>query len=78
MRASAASLAAFKVAVAGRSAALAGRENVGVHPQAHGAAGLAPLKAGLAKDAVQALFSACAFTACEPGTTIALTFVETL
>ena len=52
--ASAAALAAFEVAVAGGGAALAGREDVGVHAQAHGAAGLAPLEAGLAEDVVEA------------------------
>ena len=36
--ASAASLAAFKVAVAGGGAAFAGLQDVGVHAQAHGAA----------------------------------------
>src|ERR1035437_212224 len=56
MCASAASLAAFKVAVAGRSAALAGGEDVGFQPQAHGAPRLPPLKACLAEDAVQPLF----------------------
>ena len=55
VRASAASLAAFEVAVAGGGAALAGRENVGIHGQAHGAAGLAPVEAGFLEDAVQAL-----------------------
>ncbi len=52
--ASTAALAAFEVAVAGGGAALAGRKNVGVHAQAHGAAGLAPVEAGLAEDAVEA------------------------
>src|SRR5580698_2096658 len=42
MGASAAALAAFEVAVAGGSTALAGREDVGVHAQAHRTAGLAP------------------------------------
>ena len=72
--ASAASLAAFEVAVAGGGATLAGRKNVGIHAQAHGAAGLAPVESGFAEDAVEAFgFSACALTACEPGTTMALT-----
>src|ERR1035438_7988336 len=53
MRASTAALAAFEVAVAGGGTALAGRKNVGVHGQAHGAARLAPVKAGFYEDAVQ-------------------------
>src|SRR5947207_16029253 len=41
----AAALAAFEVAVGGGGAALAGEEDIGVHAQAHGAAGLAPFVA---------------------------------
>ena len=40
-----AALAAFEVAVAGGGAALAGGEDVGVHAEAHAAAGFAPLEA---------------------------------
>src|SRR5204862_7352531 len=36
-----------------RGAALAGGEPVGVHAEAHGAAGLAPLEAGVAEDAIE-------------------------
>src|SRR5579863_1571594 len=54
MRASAAALAPFEVAVAGGGAALAGRENVRVHAEAHGAAGLAPVESGFAKDTIEA------------------------
>src|SRR6185437_13670656 len=46
VRATAAALAAFEVAIAGGSAALAGRKNVGVHAEAHGAAWLAPVESG--------------------------------
>src|SRR5215475_8949602 len=42
MRASSAALASFKVAIAGRSAALARSQDVGIHSQAHRAARLAP------------------------------------
>src|SRR5690348_9599817 len=42
--ASAAALAAFEVAITGGGAALAGRQDVGVHAQTHGAAGLPPVK----------------------------------
>ena len=78
VRASAASLAAFEVAVAGGGAALAGRKNVRIHAQAHGAAGLAPVEARFFEDAVQALGFSLRLHCCEPGTTIALTCVETL
>ncbi len=54
MRASTASLAAFEVTVAGRGAAFAGRKNVRIHAQAHGAAGLAPVKTCRDEDAVEA------------------------
>ena len=46
VRAAALALAALEVAVGGRGAALARLQDVGVHPQAHRAAGLAPLEAG--------------------------------
>src|SRR5579862_6999042 len=55
MRAAAAPLAAFEVAIAGGSATLAGSENVFVHAQAHGATGLTPLESGGAEDFVDAL-----------------------
>src|SRR6476620_2229697 len=56
MRSSPAALAAFEVAVGGRSAALAGRKFVRVHRQAHAAAGLAPLEARIFEDAVESFF----------------------
>src|SRR5690606_41634330 len=43
--ASAFALTPFEVAIAGRSAALAGREFVGVHRQTHAATSLAPVEA---------------------------------
>ena len=52
--AAAAALAAFEVAVGGGGAAFAGLEDVGVHSEAHGAAGLAPVEAGVAEDFVEA------------------------
>ena len=55
MGAPAPALAALEVAVAGAGAALPGLEDVGVHPQAHRAAGVAPLRAGGAEDPVEAL-----------------------
>src|SRR5215469_14590320 len=51
--ASTAALASLEVAVGGRGAALAGLQDVGVHGEAHGAAGLAPLKAGGLEDGVE-------------------------
>ena len=55
VRAPAAALAALEVAVRGRGAALAGLEDVGVHPQAHRAARGAPVEAGGAEDVVEPL-----------------------
>ena len=46
MRASAPALTTFKIAVGGGSAALARRQLVGIHRQAHGATRIAPFKAG--------------------------------
>ena len=51
----AAALAALEVAVRGRGAALARLEDVGVHAQAHRAAGDAPVEAGGPEDLVEAL-----------------------
>src|SRR5688500_14927068 len=55
VRAPALALAALEVPVGGGGAALAGRELVGVHAEAHGAAGTAPLTARLLEDHVEAL-----------------------
>src|SRR5580698_4086447 len=55
MRATAAALAAFEVTIARRGAALAGLKNVGIHAQAHGAAGLAPVESCLDEDLVETL-----------------------
>src|SRR5213082_1434441 len=55
MRSLTATLPTLEVAVRRRCAALPRRERVGVHPQAHRAAGVAPLRTGLGEDAVQAL-----------------------
>src|SRR5260370_29309413 len=53
VRASAATLAAFEIAVAGGGATLSGTQNVGVHPQAHRTSGLAPLEAGILENLVE-------------------------
>src|SRR4051794_38524487 len=55
VRAPAAALAALEVAVRGRRAAFARREDVGVHPEAHRAAGGAPVEARGAEHLVEAL-----------------------
>src|SRR3954468_6846654 len=56
VRASAAALAAFEVAIRRRGTPLAGRELVRVHRQTHAAARLAPFETGILEDAVEALF----------------------
>src|SRR5471030_1280247 len=53
MRTAARALATLEVAVRRRRAALARRELVGIHAQAHRAAGVAPLGAGLLEDDVE-------------------------
>ena len=51
-----------------------GLQDIGIHAQAHGAARLAPLEAGVLKDVGPDLpASACALTVCDPGTTMART-----
>ena len=74
VRAAAAALAALEVAVRGRGAALARREDVGVHPEAHRAAREAPLEARVEEDAGRGLPPPPAGApAAEPGTTSAVT-----
>src|SRR5271163_5010704 len=55
MSSSPGTLTAFKIPVAGRSTALAGGQNVRVHPETHGAPGLTPLKSCFEEDAVEPL-----------------------
>src|SRR5258706_4625289 len=55
MRAGVAALASLEVAVRGRGTALAWRNAVRVHAEAHGTAGLAPLKTRCDEDPVQPL-----------------------
>src|SRR5688572_2536429 len=55
VRAAALALTAFEVAVAGRGAALPGCELIGVHAEAHRAAGEAPLRAEVGEDLVETL-----------------------
>src|SRR5437879_4947832 len=56
VRAAVFALAALEVAVAGAGAAFVGRQDVGVHADAHAAAGVAPLETGGAENFVEALF----------------------
>src|SRR5436190_16233680 len=51
----AAALTAFEIAVGGRRAALAGSDKLAVGPVAHGAAGVPPFQAGIAKNPVEPL-----------------------
>src|SRR3954464_14739994 len=53
MRAAARALPAFEIAVGGRRATLAGLESIGIHAEAHRAAGLAPFEARVAENAVE-------------------------
>ena len=53
MGAAAPALPAFEIAVAGRSATLLRREDVGIHAQAHRASRLTPLRAGFLEDAIE-------------------------
>src|SRR5713226_5862587 len=55
MCAPAGALPPFEVAVAGRRASLAGRQDVRVHAQAHRTPGVAPLETGGLEDRVEAL-----------------------
>src|SRR5207245_2100365 len=48
-------LPSLEVAVRGRGATLARLQNVGIHTQTHGAAGLAPVEARFLEDSVDAL-----------------------
>src|SRR5437868_14257530 len=49
-------LAALEIAIGGAGAALVGRQHVGVHADAHAAAGVAPLKTGGGENFVEAFF----------------------
>src|SRR5437764_1293604 len=67
MRATAASLSAFKIPIAGRSAAFARFQDVGIHAETHRAARLAPLKAGVKKDSIEAFVLGYALHILRPG-----------
>src|SRR5438270_2023828 len=59
MRAATGALTAFEVAVARRGAAFARRQDVGIHAQAHRAAGIAPLKTRRFEHFVEPLLLGC-------------------
>src|SRR5580698_593756 len=61
MRAAALALAALEVAIGGAGAALAGRQHVVVHGDAHAASGFAPLESGVAEDAVESFLFGLGF-----------------
>src|SRR5581483_10781840 len=61
VRAAAFALAPFEIAVARAGAALAGLELVGVHGQAHAAAGLAPVEARFFEDSIEAFLLSLLF-----------------
>src|SRR6266540_2699756 len=54
MRASAATLTAFEISVAGGGAALAFAERVGIHAETHGASGLTPFRPRVDEHAIEA------------------------
>src|SRR5260370_3672840 len=56
VRAAVFALAALEIAVGGAGAAFVGRQDVGVHADAHAAAGIAPLEAGGGENFGQAFF----------------------
>ena len=67
----AAALAALEVAIGGRGAALAGRDQLAVRAVAHRAAGVAPLEAGVDGKSCRALrLPPAASPRCEPGDTM--------
>ena len=59
-------LAPFEISIAGRGAALSGLKHVGIHRQAHTAAGFPPLESRLFEQSVEPLLFGLLFD--EPGT----------
>src|SRR4051812_10484214 len=59
VRAAAAALASLEVSIARRRAALAGLQDVGVHPQTHRTSCFAPLKPGFAKNPIEPFAFRC-------------------
>src|SRR6266436_7387200 len=67
MSAAVLALAALKIAVRCAGAALVRRQDVGVHADAHAAASVAPLEAGIAENFVEAFFFRLRFDAAGTG-----------
>src|SRR5712664_1216952 len=67
VRAAVFALAALEIAIAGAGAALVRRQDVGVHADAHAAAGVAPLETGGGEYLVQALFLGLCLDAARAG-----------
>src|SRR6516165_6305418 len=53
MSPSSTALTSFEISIAGGGAAFAGRKDVWIHPEAHGAAGLTPVEASLEEHSIQ-------------------------
>ena len=53
VRASATTLPAFKVAIAGRSATFAGLQDIWIHSQTHGTPGLSPFESGIQENLIE-------------------------
>src|SRR6266481_8065800 len=56
VRAAVFALAALEIAIGGAGAALVRRQDVGIHADAHAAAGIAPLKTGVGENFVETFF----------------------
>src|SRR5216684_2916808 len=67
VRAAVFALAALEIAIAGAGAALMRRQDVGVHADAHAAAGVAPLEAGSAENLVEPFFFSLRFDSARAG-----------
>src|SRR5258708_1562728 len=63
VRAAVLALAALEIAIAGAGAALVRRQDVGVHADAHAAAGVAPLETGGGENLVESFFFGLRFDA---------------
>jgi len=63
VRAAVLALAALEIAIAGAGTALVRRKDVGVHADAHAAAGVAPLETGVAENFIEAFFFGLRFNA---------------
>src|SRR5258706_12056340 len=60
-------LAALEIAIGGAGAALVRRQDIGVHADAHAAAGIAPLETGRGENFVEAFLFGLGFDAARAG-----------